>query len=680
MTAGERPQLLLYLARGDEPQRTAVAPSLAAAAARAGWWFDLYYDELRRGRHYSGNEWSFARSGQGAGGLAAGGGHAEQAIRLSLHYALAVVGDPESVLWPALEEAGVEILGRTRDPAETYAAVFDRLDAAVPEDAIVLDAAPQGEAGLVVSPFLYPAFLGDDPALGIEAGADVELRKRLERLGARRFRSLGVAPERAAAFPGGLDEERPIEIEGDYAALSTRIAAAHRDWGEGVLMGDPDLIAAQLPKAARLKLLPVYGRPQVDVINAADDAFRSARDPAYGRQFDDRDFIALAERGLSLDIVDPTPPFDATAGFSLGLPEPRAQLGNDEPTDAELQRWAEERRVLATVLLWSGMTRETDSLPRLLDLVAETGLRAGLVMTLGTLQNAPQSLGLMAVPAERGGVGGLLEPLIGSTGRGVGFEAYFPPGRLGNLLAEAMETARPMFPPELRPRGWWPLLDATLRPQREFPVATRGGHPVVRFTPRIPPGEAPARKSSATDGSSGGEPASARAGGVRSAAGAAIRSLHLGSFTENWRPFDRHRPTEIEPGVVDAARGAGFEYMWTKTGFGTPTVVQRHDDFVVLPFTAGNWDGWSPFFTVGSVHDLRRAERRLLRTGRPGWLASTIDGVLWALSGEVWARGSGLHRMAALIARGGRTGRLINVTPGVVARYARLLDDLERAS
>jgi hypothetical protein len=54
---------------------------------------------------------------------------------------------------------------------------------------------------------------------------------------------------------------------------------------------------------------------------------------------------------------------------------------------------------------------------------------------------------------------------------------------------------------------------------------------------------------------------------------------------------------------------------------------------------------------------------------------STVDGPLWALSGEIWEHGSVLYRIAQLAARGGRSERLVNVTPNVVARYARLLDD-----
>ena len=69
-----------------------------------------------------------------------------------------------------------------------------------------------------------------------------------------------------------------------------------------------------------------------------------------------------------------------------------------------------------------------------------------------------------------------------------------------------------------------------------------------------------------------------------------------------------------------------------------------------------------------------RAERRLLQARQPGWLVSNVDSPLWALPGERWEHGSRIYRMAALAARGGASGQLVNVTPNVVARYARTLE------
>jgi hypothetical protein len=114
--------------------------------------------------------------------------------------------------------------------------------------------------------------------------------------------------------------------------------------------------------------------------------------------------------------------------------------------------------------------------------------------------------------------------------------------------------------------------------------------------------------------------------------------------------------------------------MLTKSGFGrTPQVVYRDGDFVALNYTAGQWDGWTPFETINHVVDLRRAERSLMARRLPGWLLGSVDTCLWAFSGELWHAAPGLAAIAKFVAAGGSSGRLINVPPRVVARYARII-------
>ncbi|MGB2876105.1 MAG: hypothetical protein WBB76_11615, partial [Gaiellaceae bacterium] len=332
------------------------------------------------------------------------------------------------------------------------------------------------------------------------------------------------------------------------------------------------------------------------------------------------------------------------------------------PDDGQLESWAREGRVLSTLLFWCGMARELDCLPRIVDLVAETGLSAGLLTTADFLELAGDSaLFLLGVPPERGGVHGLLEPLLASTGRGVAAEALLPAGALSESLAEARAAAAARLPESLGPSGWWPLLDAPLEPARPPRVGLRSGRPVLLFEPRGGRQPAPGAGSGGPD--------------LRGLAGALVRRSPLEQLFEPRRPFDDARPGTLAREVVQAVRKSGFTYMWTKTGFGRPGLAFRQDEFVALTLTAGTWGGWSPFYTVGGTSELRRAERRLLRGG-PGWLVGTIDSPLWALSGELLEHGSGLYRIAELTARGGNSGRLVNVTPRVIARYARVLDTL----
>jgi hypothetical protein len=121
--------------------------------------------------------------------------------------------------------------------------------------------------------------------------------------------------------------------------------------------------------------------------------------------------------------------------------------------------------------------------------------------------------------------------------------------------------------------------------------------------------------------------------------------------------------------------------MLSKSGFGgAPRVMLRDEDFVALNYTAGQWDGWTPFETINCTGDLRQAERKLLAHRRAGWLLGSVDACLWTFSGELWERAPELAEIARFLVSGGRSGRLINVAPRVVARYARILDAMQRSA
>ena len=118
--------------------------------------------------------------------------------------------------------------------------------------------------------------------------------------------------------------------------------------------------------------------------------------------------------------------------------------------------------------------------------------------------------------------------------------------------------------------------------------------------------------------------------------------------------------------------------MFTKAGFhSSPEIQYKDDDFIALNYTAGQWDGWTPFETVNDVSDLEKAEKILRRQKKPGWIVSTIDSCLWTFSGEFWKRGSRLYDIARFCADGGRSGELINAKPTTIARYARILSEHE---
>jgi hypothetical protein len=323
--------------------------------------------------------------------------------------------------------------------------------------------------------------------------------------------------------------------------------------------------------------------------------------------------------------------------------------------------------VVSTLLFWTGMARELESLYPLADVLGLTGMRAGLLLTTESFAGMSwPPLTLTRFARAVGGLDSRVELLLASAGSGAMIESEAPLGRFTAALREAVDQMEQILGDRSAvPRGWWPVMDAPLVPTPLRRVATDSTAPFlhVRYQPREL-GAPPA-------GSPGG-------GSIRSLRGA-IRHSALRHVFEPLRPFSEYRPGPPGRDVLSAVRDAGFEYAFTASSFsGPPRAVVDIKGLTALTYTAGSWDGWTPFITVHDIGDLQRAERRLLRSGRPGWLIGTLDACLWAFSGPVWQRGSRLYEMGRWMAAGGSSGRLINVTPHTAARYARLLADSAR--
>ena len=101
-----------------------------------------------------------------------------------------------------------------------------------------------------------------------------------------------------------------------------------------------------------------------------------------GRQHDDRDFLALSEMGVAFQLVDPgRPPFPVLREAPAPWPAWRVPSTTGEPNDERLRSWARSGRVVSTLLFWTGMARELESLYALADVLGASRLAAGLVLT-----------------------------------------------------------------------------------------------------------------------------------------------------------------------------------------------------------------------------------------------------------------------------------------------------------
>jgi hypothetical protein len=684
-----RPRLLLFLARYGYRQKNAVAASLAWMVEERGAYFEVYYDAIRAGRHYGGGSagpFGFLAAGARdlellTGGLVSGGRHIEALVTVLQRFQTTVLCAGEvafsNTLAAIARDSGAEVrLADEGDLPGLYDQACSALELPLPTTVVVVDGAPTSKLE-GIDAYMWPEIF-QRQALGVEASiSDGEL-EALRRRGLSRMLTCGVTSARTQTFRdlGFLVEDVPVvEASDGYAEVTARMARRWQSDRRGWILGDPVLASYWLPTACQERRAMIFGVPQADVLDLLEQDIGATAGPAVlGRQYEDSDFFTLSRLGQSFQVVDPgRPPLPVilrgpAPSWSPRTADPRCQ----DPSDDQLLTYAREGRVLASLVFWTGMIRETENLPLLVDLLALTGLKAGVVLTAQSLAYRPSPLDLLTVPRDQGGVFPNVEVLLGSCGDGAAIESLLTGEQLGrHLEAARRELERLAVPTPWLPEGWWATMDAPLLPRPPGQRARRfrwSRSAPYRLQIRFHPSDHAAPEP--TDG--------AAPGGLKAVLQERLRRRLRGSrfrgLFSSYRPYEDFGPGSLAPGIAAAVRDAGFSYMLTKSGFGRPPeIAYRDGDFIALNYTAGQWDGWTPFETINHVSDLRRAERSLLARRRPGWLLGSVDACLWAFTGELWNAAPGLAAIARFLAEGGASGKLVNAPPRVVARYARII-------
>jgi hypothetical protein len=649
----DRPPLLLFLAPADHPHRDAVCATLAWLAQAEGRLFECYFDARPTGSHYGGGLPAGGDLNDMRGGTFTGAHHLESLLLLLQRFEVEAASLGPSVLTPTLDDAGIRFRSRKPEVGAFYREMFDSSQEPLPATLLVVGRGRAPGAGL--GAFAFPEVV-HRRLLAVAEGDEEALRRLIRGREVETLWLAGPPVEGASALRP--DQTTSVAIE--TAWMAERWAGERR----GFLLGDPELVGRWVPTAVRRGWVGIHGAPQTEVVERLAEPLRQV-DAVHGRQHDDRDFLALSRLGTAFQLIDPgRPPFPVLAEARGSWPSSPPSV---EPDDHRLRSWAREGRVLTTLLFWTGMARELESLQALADVLGLTSLAAGLVLTTESFaQMSSPPLTLTQIPRDLGGLAPRVELLLASAGCGAMIESEAPLDRFSAALRRSVdELAQLLGGRERAPRGWWPVMDAPLvsEPSRRVAVTREAPHLRVRYHPRSlgsePSGDA------GPDGPDGRRSLRSR-----------VRDSPARRLFEPIRPFTEFQPGPPGRAVLQAVREAGFEYAMTTAGYGgPPRAVVDVPGITALTYTAGRWDGWTPFITVNDLSDLRRAERRLLRGGRPGWLIGTLDACLWAFSGPVWTRGSALFDMCRWLAGVGASGRMINVTPRTAARYARLLAD-----
>jgi hypothetical protein len=583
-----------------------------------------------------------------------------------------VVSSGQTSLMPTIKNLDIPVVTLSKHINELYKETFGHLNVPLPPNIVIIGSKFERKVSQVQS-YLYPEIYYRR-AIGVPDSIPLDQLADLYSDGGKIF-CVCVGHSTVAQLRGeGYDIEIVDALKGedDYCSVTKRLALRWKDTAKGWLMGDPVLVSHWLPTACDEGLIAIYSVPQEKTISEIGDLISSKGKVVYGRQYDDRDFFALSKLNQCLQVIDPCrPPFQSVkhVEYTWLMSDHENGFYQREYSDKELRQFAWEGRILVSLMFWSGMIREIANLYNLMDLVAISRLRCGLVVTAQTYEYMMHSpFELLTIPLDQGGVYPLVEPVLGSCGIGVGIESCMSHDKLKHNLQDALSRIlRKVKRDSIMPRGWWLTMDTTLQAAtwRKRPKCVRLLRDSPYFQIRF---HANNENSIDTEASSSFKQKCIKSIRVP------LRNAGLSKYFSPYRPYELYSPGPIRVDIIKAAKSVGLEYMFTKAAFNShPEVKHLDDDFIAMNYTTGRWDGWTPFETVNDISDLKKSERILLKSNRPGWIVGTIDSCLWTFSGEFWKRGNKLYEIARFCANGGNSGRLINVKPYTIARYARIM-------
>jgi hypothetical protein len=460
---------LLFLVSDDRcAERTTATATLAWLAAQAGSEFDAYLEQ----------EAQYRPAGGPISVPFTGNWHAEQFYFIANFFDITFCSmstAPEVQYRREALAMGANVL-TVRGPeeiAECYLDVFGSLGQPLPGKMVVLPAGPDLASGLEVEPFCYPDVYYSQ-ALGVSAAApDDQLRK---------LREAGVSVasvlycdqgtrDRLAALGFQLEVVDELKPGDTYGAVTSRIADRWIDRAKGVGFGNQNVALKMMALSLRHDFVTLY--EPVDWIAFAPKvgayAEKVGNKLIWGQQTVDpgpSDHVITEfskyDCAMSLwpTVVGPT--IQEKILLPLDWLEKARAPWQEEYSDDFLEEKVRAGAIPVCYLMYAADLGHLTTFPRLFDLMAAWYGRCGIGFPSTWYDFSAETLQQMYIPERLGGVFPRVEPLVSSTGTGVGTEAkgFISKQTQLAMIGEALESIRRHVGVDKVPIGYLPWEDA----------------------------------------------------------------------------------------------------------------------------------------------------------------------------------------------------------------------------
>jgi hypothetical protein len=632
--------LVMFLSTWDNPHKDAIAATLAWLTDRLNLHFEVYYEAVYSGKHFS--PYSLEDF---FGSTVVGGSHLERFYLLNKLFDVKYViyGQPKLFSSSLLERIGANIIVETQDLSDFYQKIFSHFKVQLPKDLVLVETRPfQGNLELSsksknhgyikklvinsrnklfskrkplnnnlinVNPYCYPEiFHRQALGAGFTSPLNFDIHEIADITNIHTFflPDEKVDELKEQSFKVSLIDK--IQQGDTYWSITNRIMSRWQRHSNGVTFSDPVLTSYWLPWLCRHKKLAVYEPFMEPVRRQMRDMALNTKDrTVYGRHSNDRDITELSKDDIIWNIMDPgRPSFPIMEEADYRMYQPEKTCYELEPDDDTLRSFADERKILCTYLFYSPDIRHVEVLPRINELAMLTGMKAGVAITAQWYQMNPEILETINVPLENGGVFPNVEPLLCSAGMGVGVEAkeFLKETTLRKHLMDARKIIAETAGSKFVPKGHYPFLDTL----KDYPYAKSVLNCVSDADP-------------------------------------------------SFKIFE----------------DLGFDYSISYLSPGNPKTLFKSENFVAINHTSKQWCPYSPFLVMSDLNEVKQLEHSLSLKKKSGWIIASLDSPLWLYSYYQWQKANKLFEMASYTSRGGATGKLIPATPHVISRYARIL-------